>query len=159
MRPQKPRQREVLRAKCGKPVASACPSCGAELRAEAKFCDKCGAETSAISRVHTSEHVAGKIPKAKPSLKGECKQVTVLFVGIEGSMDLAQRGVPKSGTGSWIVSSRFSRREYTASRVASAKKRLVCSSRTEHLPATYAPDTFCLCGAKRYSRCVSMPHA
>ena len=56
------------------PVTNAtdqCRTCGNELRAKARFCDECGAPTSA------------------PTPIGEHKQVTVLFADIVGSMNLA----------------------------------------------------------------------
>jgi uncharacterized OB-fold protein len=49
----------------------ACGSCGTGLRANAKFCDECGA------------------PTAVPSDLAEYKQVTVLFADIVHSMDIA----------------------------------------------------------------------
>ncbi|MCV7410224.1 zinc-ribbon domain-containing protein [Mycobacterium florentinum] len=49
----------------------ACPSCGAELRATAKFCDECGS------------------PTKTPYTAAEYKQVTVLFADVVHSMDLA----------------------------------------------------------------------
>lgn len=56
------------------PVAEAtdlCGTCGNELRAEARFCDECGAPVSA------------------PAQASERKQVTVLFSDVVGSMKLA----------------------------------------------------------------------
>src|SRR5262245_30418538 len=49
----------------------ACSACGTDLRADAKFCDECGA---AISRIGEA---------------AEYKQVTVLFVDVVQSMDIA----------------------------------------------------------------------
>ncbi|WP_156371808.1 adenylate/guanylate cyclase domain-containing protein, partial [Mycobacterium sp. UM_11] len=49
----------------------ACPSCGAQLRATAKFCDECGSQLTAS-------------PAA-----AEYKQVTVLFADVVHSMDIA----------------------------------------------------------------------
>jgi adenylate cyclase len=51
-------------------AGSACGTCGTELREYAKFCDECGAPTTA----------------AKPA---EYKQVTVLFADVVHSMDIA----------------------------------------------------------------------
>jgi adenylate cyclase len=48
----------------------ACPCCGTQLRADAKFCDECGA---AVSRASAAEY----------------KQVTVLFADVVHSMDIA----------------------------------------------------------------------
>jgi len=52
-------------------AATACASCGTELRENAKFCDECGAAVSAT---------------AEPA---EYKQVTVLFADVVHSMDIA----------------------------------------------------------------------
>ncbi|WP_264041906.1 adenylate/guanylate cyclase domain-containing protein [Mycobacterium paraffinicum] len=49
----------------------ACPSCGEELRATAKFCDECGS------------------PMAPVATSAEYKQVTVLFADVVRSMDIA----------------------------------------------------------------------
>ncbi|OBF06438.1 cyclase [Mycobacterium sp. ACS4054] len=49
----------------------ACPSCGEELRATAKFCDACGSQIAATSAA------------------AEYKQVTVLFADVVHSMDIA----------------------------------------------------------------------
>ena len=54
-------------------MARVCPSCGAgPARADAEFCDTCGAP----------------VPLAHDP--GEYKQVTVLFADVVGSMDLAK---------------------------------------------------------------------
>jgi adenylate cyclase len=52
------------------PVGVACPACSAELRADAKFCDECGA---VVARAAAAEY----------------KQVTVLFADVVHSMDIA----------------------------------------------------------------------
>ncbi len=53
------------------PAGLACPTCGTELRAAAKFCDECGSPTTSA---------------AAPA---EYKQVTVLFADVVHSMDIA----------------------------------------------------------------------
>lgn len=53
------------------PVTFACTICSAELRPNAKFCDKCGG------------------PVAVSSTPAEYKQVTVLFADVVHSMDIA----------------------------------------------------------------------
>jgi adenylate cyclase len=52
-------------------TGAACPACGTEPRADAKFCDECGAAASSVGNV------------------AEYKQVTVLFADVVHSMDIA----------------------------------------------------------------------
>ncbi len=52
-------------------AATACHACGTEPRENARFCDGCGA------------------PVAQPNSRAEYKQVTVLFVDVANSMDIA----------------------------------------------------------------------
>jgi adenylate cyclase len=52
-------------------AATACPTCGTELREGARFCDGCGA------------------PVTEPAAHAEYKQVTVLFADVVHSMDIA----------------------------------------------------------------------
>lgn len=74
-----------------------CPSCGHENRAQAKFCEECGARLSAPGaesarqpRSYTPRHLAERILSQRSALQGERKQVTVLFADIKGSMALAE---------------------------------------------------------------------
>src|SRR5262245_48783936 len=53
------------------PAGVACSDCGTELRADAKFCDECGAAMSPARNV------------------AEYKQVTVVFADVVHSMDIA----------------------------------------------------------------------
>ena len=52
-------------------AATACPTCGTELREGARFCDGCGA------------------PVTEPAARAEYKQVTVLFADVVHSMEIA----------------------------------------------------------------------
>ena len=52
-------------------AATACRTCGTELREGARFCDGCGA------------------PVTEPDTHAEYKQVTVLFADVVHSMDIA----------------------------------------------------------------------
>ena len=76
---------------------SACASCGTELPAGARFCNKCGTPVSggaaaparfASPETYTPKHLAEKILTSKAALEGERKQVTVLFADLKGSMEL-----------------------------------------------------------------------
>ncbi len=83
---------------CGRPLdgGSRCPDCGAECLPGSRFCNHCGRRlTPTIGpvgeapRPYTPRHLAEKILTSRSALEGERKQVTVLFVDIQGSMDLA----------------------------------------------------------------------
>jgi class 3 adenylate cyclase/tetratricopeptide (TPR) repeat protein len=82
---------------CAAPLGRKCAGCGAELRPVAKFCDECafpvaGAPParSADPRSYTPKHLAEKILSSRSALAGERKQVTVLFVDVKGSQELAR---------------------------------------------------------------------
>jgi class 3 adenylate cyclase len=86
---------------CGLRLALACDSCGAELRAGARYCDACGAPVGGCRTPHRPpppdaagpvlpEHLAEKVRLAGGALEGERKQVTVLFADVQGSMELAE---------------------------------------------------------------------
>ena len=74
-----------------------CASCGTDLPAGSKFCNKCGTAVSgqttgqprfASTESYTPKHLAEKILTSKSALEGERKQVTVLFADLKGSMEL-----------------------------------------------------------------------
>ena len=87
---------------CGGPIHAGCPACGHENPAGARFCNGCGgalgtaspqsAAPSPVSkrtpREYTPNHLAEKILNQKSALEGECKQVTVLFADVKGSMGM-----------------------------------------------------------------------
>ena len=84
---------------CGQPLEARCPACNQALRPGARFCDGCGvalasapAERSTPGRSpasYTPQHLAERILKEGRALRGERKEVTVLFVDIQGSTELA----------------------------------------------------------------------
>jgi class 3 adenylate cyclase len=85
---------------CGAIVEAKCPACGRSQRPEARFCDGCGtpldAATPAAARAtvptpasYTPHHLAQRILKEGRALRGERKEVTVLFVDVQGSTELA----------------------------------------------------------------------
>ena len=102
---------------CAAVLKRVCAGCGSELRPTAKFCDECGAavggrgsrraagataegsagaspsQRSPVS--YTPKHLAEKIIQARSALEGERKQVTVLFVDVKGSMELAEQLDPE----------------------------------------------------------------
>src|SRR5438128_5065854 len=82
---------------CGARVALTCTKCLSELPAGAKFCLECGAPVASQATAeprftspssYTPKHLAEKILTSKSALKGERKQVTVLFADLKGSMEL-----------------------------------------------------------------------
>ncbi len=79
-----------------------CPACGHEVRENAKFCEECGARVGGGTapvirdlRAYTPKHLAQRILTSRSALEGERKQVTVLFVDVKGSMELAARLDPE----------------------------------------------------------------
>jgi class 3 adenylate cyclase len=93
--------REVARFcdSCGRPLEARCSACGQATRPGARFCDGCGtplassaAQPTAAPRApasYTPHHLAERILKEGRALRGERKEVTVLFVDIQGSTELA----------------------------------------------------------------------
>ena len=78
----------------------ACPSCGHENPAGARFCNECGERLAAPAparhpRSYTPRHLADQILASKSALEGERKPVTVLFADVARSMELAERVDPE----------------------------------------------------------------
>jgi adenylate cyclase len=81
-----------------------CSSCGGELSATARFCGGCGqavddAASAAAGPGSVSTGPAKEAANARRSIEGERKQVTVMFVDIVRSMDLAERLDPERWRG------------------------------------------------------------
>jgi class 3 adenylate cyclase len=88
---------------CGAAIEARCPACGKGQRPQARFCDACGTplaggmsvpttDSSAAARPPTSytpRHLAERILTEGRALRGERKEVTVLFVDVQGSTELA----------------------------------------------------------------------
>ena len=81
---------------CGAVLARACPSCGHRGEPAARFCSACGSPLAAAARaapseraVYTPRHLASRILTQRAALEGERKQVTVLFIDLKGSMEIA----------------------------------------------------------------------
>jgi class 3 adenylate cyclase len=80
---------------CGARLETTCPNCGTSVTPGKKFCRSCGAALTtepagrfAAPESYTPKHLAERILTSKAALKGERKQVTVLFADLKGSMEL-----------------------------------------------------------------------
>jgi class 3 adenylate cyclase len=71
-----------------------CGDCGEANREGARFCNGCGAKLAQplpqAPRSYTPPHLADRILRSRSALEGERKQVTVLFVDVRESMQLAE---------------------------------------------------------------------
>ena len=89
---------------CGAAVEARCPACGKGQRPQARFCDACGTPLGATASApptpvapavarttaaYTPRHLAERILTEGRALRGERKEVTVLFVDVQGSTELA----------------------------------------------------------------------
>ena len=88
---------------CGAAVEARCPACGKGQRPQARFCDACGTSLGAAASApttvapavarttaaYTPRHLAERILTEGRALRGERKEVTVLFVDVQGSTELA----------------------------------------------------------------------
>ena len=97
---------------CGAALARRCAACAHDNPPDHRFCGGCGApldgtrpaapaqtgDASAAGRAARApapQHLAEKIRRARASIEGERKQVTVLFADVKGSMDLAEQLDPE----------------------------------------------------------------
>jgi adenylate cyclase len=85
-------------SRCGAALPQACSGCGTELPGGASFCPSCGRAAPAAPilrdrppRAYTPRHLADRILTSRSALEGERKDVTVLFVDVQGSMEIAER--------------------------------------------------------------------
>jgi class 3 adenylate cyclase len=88
---------------CGAAVEAQCPACGNSQRPQARFCDACGTSlaaagpapvavaptTARVPASYTPRHLAERILTEGRALRGERKEVSVLFVDVQGSTELA----------------------------------------------------------------------
>ena len=97
--------------KCGEKLEFKCPVCGKQLPSEAMFCDECGYNLSFPSESATKdlsfdeklnkiqrylpEGLTEKILSQKDRIEGERKQVTVMFVDMEGFTQFSEKLGPE----------------------------------------------------------------
>lgn len=89
-------------SQCGAPFALSCPACGVAVSAEQKFCMECGqrlqtpaakpagTELGRSPTAYTPPHLAQRILATRHAVRGEKKQVTVLFCDVVDSTVLAR---------------------------------------------------------------------
>jgi class 3 adenylate cyclase len=88
---------------CVTPLAVRCANCGTQLPAGAKFCFECATPVSAPEssprraspEAYTPKHLAECILTSKAALEGERKHVTILFVDVKSSTELAEQIDPE----------------------------------------------------------------
>ena len=89
---------------CGTRLAAVCPACQVSNPPANRFCHQCGGalgsgpaavDQSPSPRSYTPRHLAEKILTTGAALKGERKQVTVLFVDVSGFTSLSERLDPE----------------------------------------------------------------
>ncbi|MFI5314976.1 MAG: ATP-binding protein [Myxococcota bacterium] len=83
---------------CGAALARSCSRCGAELRAGARFCDACGEraeERAPEPQSYTPPHLVQRILTQRGALEGERKNVAVLFTDVAGFTSLSERADPE----------------------------------------------------------------
>ena len=99
---------------CGVRLGFSCPDCGAALGPDARFCKKCGTRITQSATGQSqplrreagpktdappvARHLADTIRRSRSALKGERKQVTVLFADVKGSMEIAEQMDPEEWT-------------------------------------------------------------
>lgn len=91
------RPSSVFCTECGARLEGSCPHCGIDNPESARFCRGCGVSLGAPAVVprspaaYTPRYLTEKILTSRAALEGQHKQVTVLFVDVKGSQQLARR--------------------------------------------------------------------
>ncbi len=84
------------------PGSMLCNACGHRPPLDSVFCNQCGArllhdavERGAQQRSYTPRHLVEKVLTMRSALEGERKQVTVLFVDVQGSVAMSEQVNPE----------------------------------------------------------------
>jgi class 3 adenylate cyclase len=91
---------------CGAPLRLRCPGCGQDNAPAGKFCRGCGRALGGLTiaslsartgapESYTPPHLIEKVLTSRSALEGERKQVTILFVDVKGSLELARQVDPE----------------------------------------------------------------
>jgi class 3 adenylate cyclase/predicted ATPase len=89
---------------CGADLTAACTDCGHKVRTAAKFCDECGAilalsqvDNEVLSELRSSitQPLANRIRPNIIKMKGERKNVTVMFTDISGFTQMSEKLDPE----------------------------------------------------------------
>jgi len=90
---------------CGSPAEVQCPKCGALTPARGRFCKDCAHDLKEIKptpqarysqpQTYTPKFLADKIMKARQSIEGERKLVTVLFADVAGYTSMSEKLDPE----------------------------------------------------------------
>jgi len=91
--------------KCGAKMKLVCPNCEAKIPFDRQFCGECGHTLSKLKEAppidyaapqsYTPKHLTEKILKARSSLEGERKHVTVLFADVANYTGLSEQLDPE----------------------------------------------------------------
>src|SRR2546430_9220801 len=88
---------------CGTALPRACPNCGEAAPAEARFCMNCGASLETVAAPGPAAGPApdptAPAPPRPPLLREERRQVTVLFADVSGYTAMSERMDPEDVKG------------------------------------------------------------
>jgi class 3 adenylate cyclase len=81
---------------CGARLSAVCPSCSTAVQSDDKFCGNCGKPLAAAARsvslaTAPPQALADQVREKSATLKGQRRQVTVLFADLEGFTPLAEK--------------------------------------------------------------------
>ncbi len=87
---------------CGAALPVACPACGAAVPVEARYCSACGEARSepasgyeAAPGEYTPPHLRQDVLRGSAGVRGERKQVTILFADVKSSLEMSEQLDPE----------------------------------------------------------------